>query len=123
VDDLGAFAREETWVAQMAAHGHLLPGWESRLQLGFTRQRASLMAFNQPFGFDNRLLLAHWTNTQDLYRGATDHPGASRHLELVWGAEVHQEDGENAFDLPGRPLHDSRTLIAGLLELQGHSGP
>ena len=45
------------------------------------------------------------------------------HWELVWGAEVQQQEGENQFDLPGRPLHDSRTLIAGLLELAGDSGP
>jgi len=42
---------------------------------------------------------------------------------LVWGAEVQQQEGENQFDLPGRQLHDSRTLIAGLLEVQGDSGP
>ncbi|MGH8575744.1 MAG: TonB-dependent receptor plug domain-containing protein [Gammaproteobacteria bacterium] len=125
VDDLGAFAREETWVAQTAAHGHIRAGWESSLQLGFTRNRASLRAFDRPFGFDQRLLLARWTNTQSVYRG-TSEIGlglAAPHLGLVWGAEVQQQEGENQFDLPGRPLHDSRTLIAGLLELAGDSGP
>ena len=41
----------------------------------------------------------------------------------MWGGEVQQEEGENAFDLPGRRLHDARTLVSGLLELQGDSGP
>ena len=125
VDDLGAFARVETWVAQTAAHGHIRPGWESSLQLGFTRNRTSLHLFNRPFGFDQRLLLARWTNTQNIYRGTPDKGTglAAPHWDLVWGAEVHQQEGETQFDLPGRRLHDSRTLIAGLLELQGHSGP
>ncbi len=125
VDHIDAFAREESWVAQTAAHGRLLAGWQSSLQLGFTRNRASLAAFNQQAGFDQRLLLARWTNTHDIYR-ATPERGTdlgAPDLDLIWGAEVHQQEGENLFDLPGRPLHDSRTLIAGLLELQGHSEP
>ena len=125
VDDVGAFAREETWVAQTAAHGRIRAGWESSLQLGFTRNRGSLRAFNQPFGFDQRLLLARWTNTQSVYRGTPDKGlgVAASHWDLVWGAEVQQQEGENQFDLPGRQLHDSRTLIAGILELAGDSGP
>ncbi|MGH8569514.1 MAG: hypothetical protein ACREXU_16295, partial [Gammaproteobacteria bacterium] len=124
VDDVGAFAREETWVAQTAAHGRIHPGWESSLQLGFTRNRASLRAFDRPFGCDQRLLLARWTNTQSVYRTPVKGLGlAAPHLGLVWDAEVQQQEGENQFDLPGRPLHDARTLIAGLLELAGDSGP
>ena len=122
VDDLSAFAREETWVAQTTARVQILPGWESRLQLGYTRNRANGEAFHLPFGFDNRLLLGRWTNTQEVHRGAPGDPGAPRHLKLVWGGEVQQEEGENAF-VPGRPLHDARTLVSGLLELQGASGP
>ncbi|MGH8569355.1 MAG: TonB-dependent receptor, partial [Gammaproteobacteria bacterium] len=63
VDELGGFAGEETWVAQATARGQILPGWESRLQLGYTRNRANGEAFQLPFGFDNRLLLGRWTNT------------------------------------------------------------
>jgi len=63
-------------------------------QLGFTRNRTSLRAFDRPFGFDQRLLLARWTNTQSVYRGTPDKGLglATSHLGLVWGAEVQQQD-------------------------------
>lgn len=125
VDDLGAFAREETWVAQTSFELDISPTWESALQLGFTRNRASARVFDQPFGFDQRLLVARWTNTQTIYRGAAEDGSApeASHLDLIWGGEVLQEEGENQFDLPGRPLHDARTRVSGVLDLAGASGP
>ncbi len=75
-------------------------------------------------GFDERLLLARWENTQTLYRGAGDGDApAPAELELSFGAEVQQEEGANQFDLPNLRLRDSRTLVAGLLELQAAAGP
>ncbi len=126
VDALGAFAREETWVAQTTAMLDLLPSWKSNVQLGFTRNRVSGRAFDRPFGFDQRLLLARWTNTQAIYRARPEERGPATtppQLDLLWGAEFQQEEGENQFDLPGRALHDSRTLFSGLLELQAAAGP
>ncbi|MGH8566839.1 MAG: TonB-dependent receptor plug domain-containing protein [Gammaproteobacteria bacterium] len=125
VDARGAFAREETWVAQTTATLDLLPSWDSNVQLGFTRNRVSGRAFDRPFGFDQRLFFARWTNTQAIYRGTSEErgPATAPHLDLFWGAELQQEEGENQFDLPGRALHGSRTLFSGLLELRAASGP
>jgi outer membrane cobalamin receptor len=123
VDDLDAFAHEETWMAQTTAYGRVLPGWQSSLQLGFTRNRVRGTIFNLPFGFDNRLFLARWHNTQRLYSGTADHNRPAPHLELAWSLQIQGEKGANRFDLPDRPLHDARTLFSGLLELQGEVGP
>lgn len=109
VDDVGAFGREETWVAQTTAQWRLRPGFESSLRVGFTRNRVSVRSFDMPAGFDQRLLFACWVNTQTLYRGAADqsHPLASPKLDLCWGAEAQQEEGANQFDLPGLRLRDA----------------
>jgi outer membrane cobalamin receptor len=123
VDDLNAFAHDETWVAQTTAHGRVLSGWESSLQLGFTHNHAHGVIFALPFGFDNQLFLARWKNTQQLYSGVADHTRPAPHLALGWGAEVQHKHGANRFDLPDRSLHDTRTLVSGLLELQGEAGP
>jgi outer membrane cobalamin receptor len=123
VDDRNAFARAETWVAQTTAHGRVLPGWQSSLQLGFTHDHAHGVVFDLPFGFDNQLFRARWHNTQQLYSRAADHNRPASHLELGWGTEIQHEHGANRFDLPDRPLHDTRTLVSGLLELQGEAGP
>ena len=126
VDNRKALAGEETWVAQTAAHARLLPGWQSSLQLGFTRNRASLAAFNQQAGFDQRLLLAPWTNTHELYR-ATPEQGSDPGVpdsDSIWGTEVHQEQGEE--HLRFRRDACSTTLVRSSpasSKLQGRSGP
>ena len=112
-------------MAQTTAEWRLRPGFASRLQLGFTRNRVSVRGLGMAAGFDERLLLARWVNTQALFRSAAEpgRPPASPTLELSWGAEVQEEEGANQFDLPDLRLQDARTLVAGILELRGGLGP
>jgi outer membrane cobalamin receptor len=123
---------EETWMAQTTATAHLLPGWDSTLQLGFTSNRSSPQAplFGN-LGFDNRLLLANWSNSHMLYKSPSSPPSHAkgegnqmdRRLQFTWGGEARYEEGENAFDLPGLKLQGSRGIYAGFAELQGELGP
>jgi outer membrane cobalamin receptor len=134
MDDPNAAVHEETWMAQTTATAHLLPGWDSSLQLGFTRNRSSGRATPGNFGFDNRLLLANWSNSHMLFgspspppspggRGSTNYSEDRRRLQFTWGGEARHEEGENAFDLPGSKLHGGRGVYSGSAELQGETGP
>jgi len=128
-DDRTAFAIEETWVAQTKPSLALDRRWTSSLQLGFTRNRIAVRVQDTPFGFDNRLLLARWTNDHIVYEPASaetrDAAMTDSTLSFRWGGEVQQEEGtnqSNQFDLPGIPLHGARTIYTGLTELQGLLG-
>jgi len=70
-------------MAQTTATAHLLPGWDSSLQLGFTRNRNSGRATLGNFGFDNRLLLANWSNRHTFFESSSPPP----HLPLAKGEE------------------------------------
>jgi len=113
-DDKTAFGIEETWVAQTKPSLALNRRWHSSLQLGFTRNRIAGRVLGTLFGFDNRLLLARWTNDHLLYEGASartrDAAIADGTVSFRWGGEVQQEEGTNQFDLPGLPLHGARTI-------------
>ncbi len=125
-DDLTAFGIEETWVAQTQPSLALNPRWNSSLQLGFTRNRVASRVLGRPFGFDNRLLLARWTNDHILHEAsserASDAAMTDGTVRLRWGGEVQQEEGTNQFDLPGLPLQGARTIYTGLSEWQGGIG-
>ncbi|MDQ3580688.1 MAG: TonB-dependent receptor [Pseudomonadota bacterium] len=125
-DDLTAFGIEETWVAQTQPSVALNRRWNSSLQLGFTRNRVATRVRDTPFGFDNRLLLARWTNDHLLYEGAPgptgDRATTGSAVSFRWGGEVQQEEGGNQFDRPGLPLHGARTIYTGLTESQAWLG-
>ncbi|MGH8565651.1 MAG: TonB-dependent receptor plug domain-containing protein [Gammaproteobacteria bacterium] len=133
-DDLSAFGIEETWVAQTQPSVAINRRWNSRLQLGFTRNRVATRVGDMPFGFDNRLLLARWTNDHILYEGASattrDAATTDSTVSFRWGGEAQQEEGTNQFDLPHPPLfdlpalslHGARTIYTGLAESQASLG-
>ncbi|MGH8538332.1 MAG: TonB-dependent receptor domain-containing protein [Gammaproteobacteria bacterium] len=125
-DDKTASGIEETWVAQTKPSLALNPRWTSSLQLGFTRNRIAARVLGRSFGFDNRLLLASWTNGQILYEGAAartrDAAIADRTVSFRWGGEVQQEEGTNQSDRLGLPLHGARTIYTGLTESQARLG-
>lgn len=127
VDDETALSQEETWLAQGTASLALTPRWDSALQFGFTRNHTFGQAMGFPFGFTNRLLLANWSNVHTVYEccssDATTTQPIDRAVTLTWGGEARQEEGENLFDLPAQPLQGSRSVLAGLAELQAYSGP
>jgi hypothetical protein len=72
VDGEIALVQEETWLAQGAASLALTPRWDSALQFGFTRNHPFGQAMGLPFGFTNRLLLAHLTNVHTVYEYCPD---------------------------------------------------
>ncbi len=125
-DDQTAFGIEETWVAQTKPSLALNRRWTSSLQLGFTRNRIAGRVLGTLFGFDNRLLLARWTNDHIVYEAASaetrDAAMTDSTLRFRWGGEVQQEEGTNQFDRPGMPLRGARTIYTGLTELQGRLG-
>jgi outer membrane cobalamin receptor len=128
VDDATAVGWGESWLAQGTAALAISPAWQSRLQLGFVHDDRPVDTQGQRVGaFTNRLLLARWTNDQRLYESsrasASRGDDANQRVSLRWGAEVRQEEGENLFDLPGQPLHGSRTVYAGIGELRADAGP
>ncbi len=120
VDDPASDARNETWVAQARSDVDLTRSWASRLQLGYTRNSTSGRDRGRPYGFDQRLLMARFTNTHAIWHD----PEAGRvaGVKLSWGGELRQEEGENNFDLPVIMLRDARTTYTGLVELEGQSG-
>jgi outer membrane cobalamin receptor len=132
MDDRNGLVYEEAWMAQTTATAHIAQGWSSSLQLGFTRNRTSGRVTPGLFSFDNRLLLANWSNRHTLYR-SPPRPSATAkrgeplpletRLQFTWGGEARHEQGENAFDLPGLLLHGDRAVYAGFAELEGESGP
>lgn len=77
MDDLRGLVHEETWMAQTTATAHLASSWDSKLQLGFTRNRSSGRATPGVFGFDNRLLLANWTNRHTFFEFPSFPPSPS----------------------------------------------
>lgn len=122
VDAIGSFVDSETWLAQSTANLSLSKAWDTSLKLGFTQSQ--LAGFLDGFGFRFRskntvhLLLARWHNRHALL---TDSPDSSS-LNLYWGGEARDEQGEGQGGPRGRSFRGTRNDFAGFAGLDARFG-
>lgn len=98
-DDPRGLHINETWVAQTRGRYAVTADWDSLLQIGFTKDRATGVIGQigpRRFSLDltSQLWLGRWENTHRFALGS----GSKDNLRVVWGVDAQQQHADSSFD-------------------------